>query len=106
MSVTNTLLKNADKAIEATAIELTNLLRETLTSRGWSTEAAFSVRLFYTGERFDYKFEGAYAEDAKTLEFGTEQVRPTAEVRKFLNKNEIIEKVYLKHLEKGLGDLV
>lgn len=106
MSKTSTFLSEADKAVDNTAKELTSLLRENLLARGWSFEAAMSVSLFYTGERFDYKFEGPYADDAQTLEFGTEVIRPTAEVRKFLNKNELIEKVYLKNLESGLGDLI
>lgn len=106
MSTTSTFLNKADQAIDSTAAELTSLLRSQLLARGWSFDAAMAVSLFYTGERFDYKFEGAYAEEAQTLEFGTEFVRPTAEVRKFLNRSEIMENVYLRKLEAGLGDLI
>ena len=106
MLTTKAFLNKADRAIEETASELSSLLRESLTSAGWPIDAAMSVQLFYTGERFDYTFDGPGAESAKTLEFGTEIVRPTAEVRKFLNKNEIIEKVYLAKLETQLGDLI
>jgi hypothetical protein len=103
---TKAFLGKADRAIEETASELSSLLRDSLTAAGWPFDAAMSVDLFYTGERFDYKFEGTGAEAAKTLEFGNEFVRPTAEVRKFLNKNEIIEKVYVAKLETQLGDLL
>ena len=106
MLTTKAFLSKADQAIEDAASELSSLLRDSLVSAGWPLDAALSVELFYTGERFDYKFEGSGAETAKTLEFGNEVVRPTAEVRKFLNKNEIIEKVYLAKLETQLGDLI
>lgn len=106
MLTTKAFLGKADRAIEETASELSSLLKDSLTSAGWPYDAAMSVRLFYTGERFDYTFEGPDAEAAKTLEFGNESARPTAEVRKFLNKNEIIEKTYVANLEAQLGDLL
>lgn len=106
MLTTKAFLSKADEAIEESASELSSLLRDSLVSAGWPLDAALSVELFYTGERFDYRFEGSGAEAAKTLEFGNEAVRPTAEIRKFLNKNEIIEMVYLAKLESQLGDLL
>ena len=82
------------------------MLREYLMSSGWPFEAAMSVLLSYSGETLSYDFEGPAAEAAQTLEFGNESQRPTAAVRKFLNKSEIIEKVYLRNLEDELGDIL
>lgn len=106
MLTTKAFLNKADQAIDAAAVELTSLLRENLLARGWSFDAAMAVSLIYTGERFDYIFNGPFAEEAKTLEFGTEFIRPTAEVRKFLNRGELVDKVYLSQLEAELGDLI
>lgn len=106
MSTTSVFLAKADTAITKTAVELTSLLRTNLMSGGWGLEASLSTSIFYTGERFDYKFEGPNADEAMTLEFGSEDVRPTALVRKFLNKSQLIDRVYVSKLETELGDLL
>ena len=106
MSTTKTFLSKADQAITSSETELTSILRDHLLANGWPYEAALSVSIVYTGERFDYKFEGASAKEAETLEFGSEETRPTAAVRGFLNKTSVIEQVYMAQLERQLGDLV
>jgi hypothetical protein len=106
MTTTKFFLQGADKAVHEAAEDLTLMLRQSLVSSGWSFEAAYSVTLFYTGERFDYKFDGDFGEDAQTLEFGTENQRPTGSIRKFLNQNQVLQNAYLDNLEKYLGELV
>jgi hypothetical protein len=106
VSTTKTFLSKADQAITSSEIELTSILRDHLLASGWPYEAALSVSISYTGERFDYKFEGAYTQEAETLEFGSEEAQPTAAVRRFLNKTNVIEQVYVAQLERQLGELV
>jgi hypothetical protein len=106
VSTTKAFLSKADQAITSSEIELTSILRDHLLASGWTYEAALSVSIVYTGERFDYKFEGASTQEAETLEFGSEEMRPTAAVRKFLNKTNVIEQVYVAQLERQLGELV
>lgn len=106
MLIANDYTKAADAAIKDTINELNKLLHMQLTDRGWPRHVAKAVSLTYDGDEFTYEFSGDYVEQAKTLEFGTERVRPTAEVRKFMSRTSLIEKVYQSNLEERLGDLL
>lgn len=106
MTATSSYLNKADLAISNAAEELTSLLRSELAASGWSLEDSLSVQVVYTGERFDYKFTGDYAESAQTTEFGNEKVRPNPVIRRFFNRAELFDKIYLRNLEAQLGDLI
>lgn len=103
---TSALLSDADDALEETAEELTTLLRQELTANGWPIEQVMSVSVVYDGKKFDYSFSGDYSESAQSTEFGTEKVRPHPVIRRFFNKTQVFEKVYLRNLEEKLGDLI
>lgn len=99
-------LNKADQALSEAAEELTSLLRGELASNGWPLEQTLSVSVIYADGRFDYAFEGEHGELAQLREFGSEQLRPNPVIRRFFNREDLFQKVYLEKLEEQLGDLV
>lgn len=103
---TQDYLNKADKAIAATVVEVNEELRQFLVEHGYPPKAADSVQVYHDGDDLDFRFEGDGSDDAQTLEYGNEQKPPMGIVRKFFNDTGRIEDIYLKQLEKVLGDLV
>lgn len=106
MNSTSALLNKADIAIESAAEKLTTLLRSDLQANGWTLEELLSVSVIFDGDRFNYSFSGEYASAAENKEFGTETTRPNGAVRKFFNRSEVLDNVFLKSLEAQLGKLL
>lgn len=103
----NELLTAADTARQNAAEQLTSLLRSDLINKGWPEKAAYAVVLrFDDNSELQAAYEGPNADEAYFYEYGNERVRPTSVVRQFLNRKEVLEKVYMHHLEEQLGELV
>jgi len=85
---------------------LTRDLRDYLVSLGWPPQAASAVSIDYEMNDFKVDISGTYADDAKTLEYGSQVMRPTAAIRKFFNRGENIHERYFSLVEKALGELV
>jgi len=103
---TQDYLNKADRAIAATVVEVNEELRQHLIDSNYPPKAADSVQVFHDGDDLDFRFEGAGADTAQTIEYGNEKTPPQGSIRKFFNDTSRIEEIYMKNLEKSLGDLV
>jgi hypothetical protein len=99
-------LDEITKAGEDTAFVITENLRSYLTSSGWPSDAANSVNIVRNGSSFVVKYEGPNVAQAQLLEFGSESLRPSAAVRKFLNSEASMMSAYMDRIEERLGDLI
>lgn len=103
---TQDYLNKADRAIAAAVVEINEELRQYLVEKNYPPKAADSVQVFHDGDDLDFRFEGDGSDIAQTIEYGNEQTPPAGEIRKFFNDTGRLEDIYLKYLEKQLGDLV
>lgn len=85
---------------------LTQDLRQYLLSLGWPSQAASAVSIDYDINAFKVDISGAYADDARLLEYGNEAIRPTAAIRKYFNRDSKLQEVYFSLIEKEIGDIV
>jgi hypothetical protein len=94
------------KAGEEAAFVITENLRSYLISSGWPADAANSVQIVRNGSSFTVKYEGPNVAEAQLLEFGSESIRPSASIRKFLNSEASLMSTYMDRIEEKLGDLI
>lgn len=99
--------ENALKDVAVLAAqEITKDLRSYLISLGWPATAASAVVIEYENDDFKVDFDGPFREEAETYEYGSEVIRPTAAVRKYMNREETLHRIYFSILENKLGELV
>jgi hypothetical protein len=91
------------KAAKDTAAYMTMDVRNSARSHGWASHEASALRVRYHDGEFHVHAEGDHAEDALTREFGTEEMRPTAVMRKYQNNPGNAEEVFMQRLNKHLG---
>lgn len=97
-------LKEAlQKAAEDTAAYMTFDVRRSARSHGWNKDESSSLRVRYNSDGFHIHAEGDHSEAALTKEFGTEEQRPTAVMRKYGNNPGKASEVFLRQLDKHLG---
>ena len=96
----------SDRASTEAAELMTKSLFQYLIGAGWELIAAQSVKIVCENDKFSFVFEGAGADAAQTLEYGNEQKRPMASIRKYMNRPAAMEALLMDRLEAHLGELV
>lgn len=94
------VLNAIPQAAAEAARSMTYDLRESALEHGWHPAVANSIRVLHTGTEFKVHVPAKYAAEAHKYEYGTEDRRPTAVIRKFNNRPEIAEKAILGSLNR------
>jgi len=84
-----------------TAQELTSELRNRALSSGWDKDVVNNIRVEYKDQKMGVHVHPDYAEQAFKHEFGTENSRPTAVIRKLNNDREASRRVVSRALRGG-----
>lgn len=93
--------KAYEKALSASAKDMTKELRKDARKQGWHEDVLKNMRVKYSDETgFTVKVHPDYEERAFVHEFGSPSTHPTAVIRKFRNRSTKSEELFLKHLEK------
>jgi glucose/arabinose dehydrogenase len=79
------LLEATQKAKQDTARYMTAQLRKQAVHSGWDPEVASTLHVAHEGGKFTAKVHPDYADRAFVHEYGDENVKPTAAIRKFMN---------------------
>jgi hypothetical protein len=91
------------KAAQDTAAYMTFDVRRSARSHGWQPHEVSSLRVRYSDGNFNINAEGEHKEAALTKEYGTEQARPTAVIRKYSNNPGKSADVLIQQLKKYRG---
>lgn len=91
------------KAAVTTATYMTADVRHSAMKQGWDIETASNTNIMYDGTEVKVHIDAGFESQAMDLEYGTESSRPTAVLRKYGNRTQDAEKVFLSALSKGLG---
>lgn len=97
------LVDSARQAAADTARFITSDLRNHAESSGWDTDTAASMQVMFDGKGYKVEVAADFQNQAMTLEYGSEQQRPTGAVRKYANRTAQAEKVFISSLEKKIG---
>jgi hypothetical protein len=76
-----------DSATDLTARKLTAGLRRTAIRSGWDSEVVRNLSVAYSDGRFDVSIPEQYKEKAMDFEYGNQERRPTAVIRKLKHSN-------------------
>lgn len=79
------LLEATQKAKQDTARYMTAQLRKQAAQSGWDPEVASTLNIAHEGGKFTAKVHPDHADRAFVHEYGDENVKPTAAIRKFMN---------------------
>lgn len=102
----NDFLEGIKKASEMTAISMTGRLRKTAYENGWDPSITRNMQVdFDEEEGFGVSFASEVADSAMNMEYGTEEIRPTAAIRKY-NNSKHAEQAFMTHLKKNTRGLV
>ena len=83
----NSVLKTAySKLSEHTASQLTNQLRNHASENGWHPSVVANMHVTYDGSEYKVKIHPDYVDRAFVHEYGNENKKPTAAIRKFSEK--------------------
>lgn len=91
------------KAVSAAARELTHGLRKSALDHGWSDDAIRGVGIRHDGKEFKLHTAKSIENDVWLHEYGSENSRPTAAIRKFLNDKDKMNQVVYRHYVKQNG---
>lgn len=98
--------RRINNAASTAAAAITRDLRQYLVSLGWTNTAASAVSVHYSSAAFKVKITGTHKKEAEIFEYGTESQRPTAGIRKYLNRDQAIQEIYFDMLEDALGEII
>jgi hypothetical protein len=98
-------LKAVKEAAELASYNMTARLRKSAYENGWSSDLTHNTVVTYTQEEgFGVVFDESVRQSAMDMEYGTEEIRPTAAIRKYQNSSHA-EQSFMRHLKaktKGL----
>ena len=94
------VLEAFPQAAAQTARSMTYTLRQSALDHGWDSKVASKLFVVHDGEKFRVHVPARYKSKVHDLEYGTQSTPPSAVIRKFNNRPEHMEKVFLEHLSK------
>lgn len=94
------LLEATQKAKQDTAQYMTAQLRQHAIQNGWDADVANTLQVAHENGKFVAKVHPDYADRAFVHEYGTETVRPTATIRKFMNDPHVINNAFMVTLDR------
>lgn len=100
------LVKLAEDTAEDTAKFITEDLKGLAGKHGWDAKSINGVSVNYENSTFSIDVDAAVKNDVSRLEYGTEDVPPTAVFRKYGANTQEAEKFFIKNLEKKVGILL
>lgn len=95
-----------EQAAHDSAVHLTADLRERALAAGWHPEVATNLHVSYDGESFKAHVHPDYADAAHVHEYGDENKRPTAVLRKFAKETHNSGRVMAHNLSRHVGGLL
>lgn len=93
----------AHKAAHDTARYMTADIRHSALEHGWHPDVVSNTKVHYEEGKFNVKVHNGYGDDAFRHEFGDEENRPTAVVRKYANNTHQAQRAFLMSAWKHLG---
>lgn len=78
-------------------------LRKEARASGWPRHIVNSLRMNYSRDGFDVAVHSEHHDKAMDFEYGNTEMRPTAAIRRFLNKAEDSESFLLNRTARHLG---
>lgn len=85
------------------ARSLTYDLRSSAADHGWHPDIVSSIHVYYDGNAMKIHVPKHLTTEVHKLEYGTETQRPTAVMRKFNNRQHVINNTIVKALGRQLG---
>lgn len=100
------LVAAIEQAAHDTAVHLTADLRQRANAAGWHPEVAANLHVSYDGNSFKAHVHPDYADAAHVLEYGSENTRPTAVLRKFSQETHNSSRVMAHNVHHHAGGLL
>jgi hypothetical protein len=91
------------KAAADAAVHMTANLRASALEHGWDSDVVSHIRVNYGEGKFSLDVHPEYKDRAFVHEYGNEQVRPTAVLRKFEHQVSGSSKIFNQRFSKHLG---
>ena len=91
------------KAAHDTAGYMTSEVRQSALQHGWNNEVANSITVDYKDGDFHHSVAPEHEEAAWVHEYGTENERPTAVLRKYGGNADHLDSAFMMSLSKHLG---
>ena len=89
------LLEASQKAEQDTATYMTAQLRRQALHSGWDADVANTLHVSQVDGKFVAKVHPNHTDRAFVHEYGTETIRPTATIRKFMNNPKHVNDAYM-----------
>lgn len=93
----------AAKAALDTAKFVTHEVRSSATDHGWDAEVSSNTNIVFDGKSFNVAIHPDHYAQAMNHEYGTEQMRPTAVLRKYDSDTDDAEQFFVDSFFKALG---
>jgi hypothetical protein len=97
------LLEATQKATQDTARYMTSQLRSQAQQSGWDPEVASTLNVVHENGKFQAKIPSSHADRAFVHEYGNENIKPTAAIRKFMNNPKNVEDAFMVTLNNRWG---
>jgi len=88
------LADTVHKAKQDTARFMTQQLRQHVLQHGWDADVAAHLSVVHKDGKLSTEVHPDYADRAFVHEFGNENQRPTAAIRKFANNTQVAEEAF------------
>lgn len=94
------LIEATQKAKQDTARYMTAQLRNHAIQNGWDADVADTLQVTHENGKFVAKVHPDYSDRAFVHEYGDENVKPTATIRKFMNDPKVVNDAFMVTLDK------
>lgn len=99
--------KEFKRAIQKASIDASRYmsvgLRREARASGWPRHIVNSLRMNYSRNGFDVSVHNDYHDSAMDYEYGNTEMRPTAAIRRFVNRSQESEAFFLNRAAKHMG---
>lgn len=94
-----------EQAAKQTSRYMTGQLRKEAKASGWPRHIQANMGVIYDDKRFQVHVHDRHLDEAQRLEYGTEQERPTAAIRRSTNRHKEADNFFMGALQKIVGEL-
>ena len=84
---------------------MTGQLRKEAKASGWPRHIVGNMGVIYEDNRFQVHVHDRHFDEAQALEYGTEESRPTAAIRRAGNRTKEADNFFMDSLKNALGEL-
>lgn len=94
-----------EQAAKQTSRYMTGQIRKEAKASGWPRHVAANMGVVYENKSFQVHVHDRHFEEAQTLEYGTETQRPTAAIRRSVNRTSEADQFFTSTLRSIVGEL-